>query len=88
MRIGWKGCMAAAPLLVTLASPAMAIPVDQFIARADALKAKGFTALFSPDLKRLRDQAISDFAQLRSERLAAKSAGGQPPSAHPQAASS
>lgn len=55
------------------AAPAM--PVSAFLEKADRLEKKGPLALFSGDLKFLMNQVKGDFASLRAERLAAKSAG-------------
>lgn len=58
-----------------LSSGAAAMPVSAFLAKAQALKAKGPLAIFSGDLKLLTNQVKSDAAQIREERLAAKAAG-------------
>lgn len=70
--------MTAGALALTIASAAHAIPVSVFLAQADVARAKGFAALLSSDVKRLRGQALSDLMQLRSERTAAKAAGRVP----------
>jgi hypothetical protein len=64
--------VAGALLIVPAAAPAM--PVQTFLAKANALKSRGPLALFSGDLKLLTNQIKADFAQLRSERLAAQAA--------------
>lgn len=58
-----------------LSSGATAMPVSTFLAKADALKAKGALAMFSGDLKLLMNQVKADAASIRQERLAAKVAG-------------
>lgn len=61
---------------VPLASAA-AMPVETFLAKADALEKKGAMALFSSDLKLLERQIKSDAADLRAANKAAV-AGGRP----------
>lgn len=62
--------------LLSLAAPAVAqaMPVETFLEKSDALKARGFTALFSADLKQLMDAIKADAAALNAERDAAKAA--------------
>ena len=62
-----------AALLVPAAASAM--PVSTFIAKAEALKAKGPLALFSGDLKLLSSEVKADSVALRGENLAADKAG-------------
>lgn len=62
-----------AALSVATASPAM--PVQTFLAKAEALKKKGPLALFSSDMKLLRNEITADALELRKERLAATAAG-------------
>ena len=62
-------------LAVPAAAVAQSMPVATFIAKADALQRKGPLALFSSDVKLLTQQIKADFVRLRSERLAAESAG-------------
>jgi hypothetical protein len=64
-----------AALGLAIPQAGIAMPVDAFLARAEALQAKGFAALFSSDLKRLRDLALADLRQIGSERHAAEAAG-------------
>ena len=68
----------AAVVALSVSAAAGAMPVQTFVSKATALKSKGPLALFSGDLKLLTAQVKSDFAQLRSERLAAKAAGRPP----------
>lgn len=60
----------AAPL-----SAAPAMPVSAFLEKAGRLEKKGPLAVFSGDFKLLMSQVKGDFASLRAERLAAKTAG-------------
>ena len=62
--------LAAAPL-----TPAAAMPVSAFMAKAEALQKKGPLALFSGDLKLLTNQVKADAASIRAERKAAEAAG-------------
>lgn len=61
--------------LLVAAGPALAMDVQTFITKADALKAKGALALFSGDLKKLTNQVKADAAALRSENQALSAAG-------------
>jgi len=70
MRIG----MIVGVALLGAATPAAAMPVSAFLAKADTLQKKGAMAVFSSDLKLLMNVVKQDFAQLRAERLAAKAA--------------
>lgn len=75
----------AASLL--FATPLLAAPGDMnvatFLAKADALKAKGPAALFSSDLKLLKSEGEAAGAAYRS-RLNAERAAGRPSSCPPQ----
>lgn len=79
-----------APLLA-FSAPALAttgeMSVATFLAKADALKAKGFMALGSPDIKLLRaeGQAAGQAygARLQSERAAGKPSSCPPKGARP-----
>jgi hypothetical protein len=62
-------------LVAALPGSAQAMDVQTFLAKADALKAKGPLALFSRDLKLLKSEIQTQSESLRSERLAAKAAG-------------
>jgi hypothetical protein len=55
-----------------------AMPVAEFLTRAEALKAKGAMAMFSKDLGVLRNEVAGAAGQLRAERLAAQKAGRRP----------
>lgn len=67
-----------APLLL-LAVPATAVaqsmPVATFIAKADALQRKGPLALFSSDLKLLKNEIGGSGKAIRAEQMAATKAG-------------
>jgi hypothetical protein len=52
-----------------------AMPLPVFLAKAEALQKKGAMALFSGDLKVLKEEIRTSLLSVRSERLAAKAAG-------------
>jgi hypothetical protein len=62
-----------------LACPAAAMPVADFLAKAEALKAKGPLALFSSDLKLLKTEATGGFKVWHAQIAPA----GRPPNACP-----
>ncbi|HET9355194.1 MAG TPA: hypothetical protein VFO42_03405 [Sphingomicrobium sp.] len=62
--------LAAAPL-----AAASAMPVETFLAKADALEKKGAMAVFSKDLKLLMKQVKTDAAELAANNKAAAAAG-------------
>ncbi len=72
---------------LALAAPVFAAPGDMnvstFLAKADALKAKGATALFSSDLKLLRTEGQAAGAAYRV-RLDGERAAGRPSSCPPK----
>jgi hypothetical protein len=68
----------AAAVGIAVPATATAMPVDAFLARADALQAKGVAAMFSGDVKLLTDSIQADAAALRAEREAAKTAHRKP----------
>ncbi len=53
--------------LLLLAAPASAMPVSEFLAKADALKAKGMMAIFSSDMKVLQAEVGSGTAAWRAQ---------------------
>ena len=61
--------------LVLVPATASAMPVSDFLAKAEALRSKGAMALFSGDLKRLTKQIEADGAALRAENKNAEAAG-------------
>ena len=75
------GMTAAAAMLVPATAQAMS--VAEFLAKANALKAKGFLALGSPDIKLLRTEVerASDAyrADLATTRVAGRPAHSCPP---------
>lgn len=64
--------------LVAMAAPASAMDVATFLARAEALQAKGPLALFSGDLKLVKAEAMAAGNSLKSERLARTAARQAP----------
>ena len=74
---------------LSLASPLMAAPGDMnvaaFLAKADALRAKGPMALFSSDFKLLKSEGEAAGEAYRS-RLNAERAAGRPSSCPPKGA--
>ena len=64
---------ALAALTVSAAAPAM--PIDQFLGKAEALRKKGALALFSGDLKLLTNDIKASSVELRAENQAAVKAG-------------
>jgi len=68
-------------LLVSVPSPLHAMPLSEFLPKAEALQRKGAMALFSSDMGLLKTELKSAGAQLRAERLAAANAR------HPKGAS-
>ncbi|WP_343061983.1 hypothetical protein [Novosphingobium piscinae] len=81
-RAAWiAGALAAAGTAVPAVGQAP-VTVAAFLARTSALKAKGFAALFSPELKALRDLGAAAGAEYRA-RLAQERAAGRPSSCPP-----
>lgn len=62
-------------ILMLTPAAASAMPVQTFLAKAEALQKKGPLALFSGDLKLLTNQTKADLVQIRTQRQAAKAAG-------------
>lgn len=73
-----KYSVLAAVLSLGLAAPAHAMSVAEFLHKSETLKAKGALALFSSDLKLLKNVVVTAGGQLRAERLAAQKAGRKP----------
>lgn len=69
LRIALALAVAAAP------ATASAMPVATFLAKANALKAKGLFALLSDDLKLLTNEIKANSIALRAENEAAAKAG-------------
>lgn len=62
-------------VLVSCCSAASAMDVATFLAKADALRAKGAMALFSSDIGLLKREVQTAAGSLRAERLAEVKAG-------------
>lgn len=73
--------MAGAALV--LPASAQAMTVAEFLAKANALKAKGFLAMGSPDIKLLRTEVERASDAYRSDLASAKAAGRAPHSCPP-----
>lgn len=73
--------MAGAALLLPVSAQAMS--VAEFLAKANALKAKGFLAMGSPDIKLLRTEVERASDAYRSDLATAKAAGRAPHSCPP-----
>jgi hypothetical protein len=71
--------LAFALALPATALHAQAMPVSQFLAKADALQKKGPLALFSSDIKKLKGEVQASGQALRNEQLAMQKAGRKPP---------
>lgn len=72
----------AAGGLMLVALPAQAMSVAEFLAKVNALKAKGAMAMFSPDIGLLKQEIDGASAGYRGD-LAAAVAAGRPPSSCP-----
>lgn len=79
MRLMTKLIFAAA---LVLPAAAQAMTVQEFLDKADALKAKGVLALASPDIGLLRDEVKAAGAAYRAD-LARQVAAGKKPSSCP-----
>jgi hypothetical protein len=69
--------------LVLIAAPfsglqAQAMPLSEFLAKADALEKKGPLALFSKDTKVLKAQMQNSFHSIEADERAARKAGRKP----------
>ncbi|WP_066659367.1 MULTISPECIES: hypothetical protein [unclassified Sphingomonas] len=73
--------MAGAALLLPVSAQAMS--VAEFLAKANALKAKGFLAIGSSDIKLLRTEVERASDAYRSDLASAKAAGRAPHSCPP-----
>ena len=72
---------AVALLMIALpvtALQAQTMPVSTFLAKANALKAKGPMALFSSDIGLLKKEIQNSAKALRAEQIAAQKAGRKP----------
>ena len=80
---------AVALLIAAVPATALqAMPVSQFLTKADALEKKGAMALFSSDNTLLKMEVPDAAAQLREERAAAVKAGRKPAYCPPAAKTS
>lgn len=68
---------------LVLPASAQAMSVAEFLAKANALKAKGFLALGSPDIKLLRGEVETAANAYRADLRAARTAGRAPHSCPP-----
>ncbi len=72
----WWVALAVAAMVVP--GTAQAMTVDQFLARANALKAKGMMAMLSPDVGVLKSE-MAEALQAWQAQKAARKAAGKPP---------
>lgn len=72
----WLMGLAMVGLIAPVAAQAMT--VDQFLAKANALKAKGMMALLSPDVGVLKSEMADAIQALKAEKAARKAAGLPP----------
>jgi hypothetical protein len=70
-----KTLLMTAFLMTAPPTAASAMPVSQFLAKAEQLQAQGMTSIFSSDYKLLENEVLRSLFVLRDERLAAKAAG-------------
>jgi hypothetical protein len=80
-----KSALLAATLIALspVAASAQSMTVDQFLTRANALKAKGVMALGSSDLKVLRNHMVAVAEDYRRDIEAARASGKSPHSCPP-----
>lgn len=78
-----KRLIFAAAALSVVAVPASAMTVAQFLAKANALKAKGILALGSPDIDLLKNEMKVIGEAYRADIEAARKAGRKPHSCPP-----
>ena len=80
-----KSALLAATLIALspVAASAQSMTVDQFLTRANALKAKGVMALGSSDLKLLRNHMMAIAEDYRRDIEAARTSGKSPHSCPP-----
>jgi hypothetical protein len=70
--------LAAAMLTIGAAAAANAMDVATYLAKADALRQRGMTAMFSSEARELQTEIRSSGAALKQERLAAQRSGRRP----------
>ena len=78
-----KRLFLAAAALSLIAVPANAMTVAQFLAKANALKAKGILAMGSPDIALLKNEMKGIGEAYRAEIESARKAGRKPHSCPP-----
>lgn len=78
-----RSMMAGALALLVLPVAAQAMTVDEFLAKAAALKAKGMAAMMSSDLGLLRGEVTTAAEAYRAQIDADKAAGRKPRSCPP-----
>jgi hypothetical protein len=74
-------------VLLAWSTAAASTTVETFLARSEALQARGFMAMFSSDVGVLREEMQDSVAALRLERQQAIQAGRQPAFCPPERAS-
>jgi hypothetical protein len=70
--------LVAGLLAVAAAAAANAMNVATYLAKADALRQRGMTAMFSSEARELQAEIRSSGAALKQERLAAQRSGHRP----------
>lgn len=70
-----KRLLTAAFLMMAPLTAASAMPVSEFLAKAERLQALGMAARFSSDSRLLENEVLRSLYELRDERLAARAAG-------------
>lgn len=76
MRLRYAGALLGA--VMAAPTSAQTMPLGDFLARADALQAKGAMALFSKDIGRLKGEVRAAGKQIRAEQAADQKAGRKP----------
>jgi hypothetical protein len=71
--------ISAAAAALLLAAPAHSMTVAEFVRRADAVLARGFLALASPDVPVLRAEVQGAIEALRTQEETARARGRRPP---------
>jgi len=70
--------LAAGLLAIAATAAANAMDVATYLAKADALRQRGMTAMFSSEARELQAEIRTSGAALKQERLAAQRAGRRP----------
>ncbi|HEY0414564.1 MAG TPA: hypothetical protein VGD66_15630 [Allosphingosinicella sp.] len=70
--------VAAALLAAVPVTPAAAMDVAAYLAKAEILRQQGMMAMFSGEYKQLQAETLADARALKQERLAAQRAGRRP----------